>query len=85
MLSATLDFVYWELGIGQIWYHTWETGACLKRIDTRYGPPRSLYNRLPKQFCFEQAAALPGFLNDKRTLKRCRRARVTPRFYKLEI
>ena len=85
MLAATIDFVYRELGLKQLWYHTWEAGNCLKRINSRYGPPRSLYTTLPKQFCFERRKQLPGLLNHKRTMQRLRRAKIEPQFYKLEV
>ncbi|MCU7843235.1 MAG: hypothetical protein KZQ93_05280 [Candidatus Thiodiazotropha sp. (ex Monitilora ramsayi)] len=85
MLAATIDFVRRELGLSQLWYHTWEAGNCLKRISRRDGPPRSLYTALPRQFCFEQTDQLPGLLNDRRTIKRLRRAKVEPNFYKLEL
>jgi hypothetical protein len=85
MLSATLNFLLVELGVGDIWFHTWETGNCLKQIDSDSAPPKSLYTRLPKQFCFELTDQMPGFLNNKSTNRRLRRKKVTPAFYKLEI
>lgn len=85
MLAAVIRFVCRELGISQFWYHSWETGNCLKNIDDRWAPPRSLYSRLPRQFCFEQTDRLPDFLNHKRTTRRLRRAKVKPRFYHLEL
>ena len=85
MLAATIDFVHRELGLKQLWYHTWEAGNCLKRIKSRYGPPKSLYTALPKQFCFEKTKQLPGLLNQKQTIKRLRRAKIEPQFYKLEM
>jgi hypothetical protein len=85
MLAATLHFINNELGIKQIWYHTWEVGNRLKRIDGGCRPPRSLYTTLPKQFCFEQTDQLPGLLNDKRTIKRLRRGKIKPLFHKLEL
>jgi hypothetical protein len=85
MLAATLYFIESELGLKKIWYHTWEVGNRLKRIDGRHLPPRSLYTTLPKQFCFEQTDQLPGLLNDRRTVKRLRRGNIKPLFYKLEL
>jgi hypothetical protein len=85
MLAATVDFVNRELGLRQLWYHTWSVGNYLKRIDSEYGPPRSLYARLPKQFCFKQTEQLPGLLSDRRTVKRLRRGKIEPLFYKLEL
>ncbi|MGD2117224.1 MAG: hypothetical protein PVG66_02595 [Chromatiales bacterium] len=85
MLSAVIDFVRHELGIDRLWYHSWETGNCLKRINREYGPPRSLYTRLPRQFCFDETDSMPGFLNNKRTHKRLRRAKLAPHFYQLTL
>jgi hypothetical protein len=85
MLAATVDFIHRELGLQRLWYHTWEVGNYLKRIDGYYRPPKSLYTTLPKQFCFEQTDQLPVLLSDRRTIKRLRRGKVEPRFYKLEL
>ncbi|MCU7944374.1 MAG: hypothetical protein KZQ87_17030 [Candidatus Thiodiazotropha sp. (ex Cardiolucina cf. quadrata)] len=85
MLAATVDFSNRELGLKQIWYHSWEVGNYLKRIKGDYLPPRSLYTRLPRQFCFEQADRLPGMLSDRRTIKRLRRGKIAPLFYKLQL
>ena len=85
MLAATVDFINRELGLKQIWYHSWEVGNYLKRIKGDYLPPRSLYTALPKQFCFEQTDQLPGLLRDRRTIKRLRRGKIAPLFYKLEL
>ncbi|MEW8507134.1 MAG: hypothetical protein AB2598_10535 [Candidatus Thiodiazotropha sp.] len=85
MLAATVDFIDRELGLKYIWYHTWEVGNYLKRIRGNCLPPRSLYTALPKQFCFEHSDRLPGLLSDRRTIKRLRRGKITPLFYKLEL
>lgn len=61
MLSATLWFLRDELGIRKIYYHTYRSGADLKRISGRL-PPRSLYTKLPKQFCFSETDEVPGLL-----------------------
>ncbi|MEW8659393.1 MAG: hypothetical protein AB2603_13825 [Candidatus Thiodiazotropha endolucinida] len=85
MLAATVDFVNRELGLKQIWYHSWKVGNYLKRINGHYLPPKSLYSTLPRQFCFEQTEQLPGMLSDRRTIKRLRRGKIEPLFYKLEL
>ncbi|MCG7968684.1 MAG: hypothetical protein JAY63_19020 [Candidatus Thiodiazotropha taylori] len=85
MLAATIDFIHRELGVKRIWFHSWEVGNYLKRIKGSYAPPRSLYTSLPKQFCFELTDQLPALLSDKRTTKRLRRGKISPRFYKLEL
>jgi len=66
MLAATIQFIRNELGIRQIFYHTFDTGRLIKRIpDT---PPRSLYTTLPRSFCFEEVDTAPQFL--QRSLRR---------------
>ena len=63
MLTATLWFLLTELGIRQIFYHTADTGAKMKRIDWT-PPPRSLYTTLPKKFCFEKTHNGPLFIRE---------------------
>jgi hypothetical protein len=66
MLAATVQLIRNELGIRQIFYHTFDTGRLIKRIpDT---PPRSLYTVLPRSFCFEEVNTAPRFL--QRSLRR---------------
>lgn len=85
MLSAVVDFVDRELGVSTLWYHSWETGCVLKQIDAGRRPPRSLYTRLPRQFCFEQTDAMPAMLMRRSTRRRLNRGRVAPRFYTLKL
>ncbi len=85
MLSATLHFLREELGVKTIWYHTWESGNALKRINGRAQPPRSLYSRLPGRFCFAPSGQLPTLLDDRRVAKHLRRQRVVPRFQLLQL
>jgi hypothetical protein len=61
ILTATLQFILGELGIRQIYLHTPETGAAIKRIKYRK-PPRSLYTELPKKFCFKLTNHAPSLL-----------------------
>lgn len=59
MLAATIWFLREEIGISRIYYHTHESGAALKRI--KYcKPPRSLYTKLPKRFCFKETEERPA-------------------------
>ncbi len=71
MLTATLWFLFEELGIETVFYHTHETGAELKGIGHRL-PPRSLYTDLPRRFCFRTTHNGPRFIRDapNRTLRR---------------
>ena len=61
VLAASLWLLRERLGIRSIYMHTHESGARLKGIggDT---PPRSLYEQVPRSFCFERISGLPRFL-----------------------
>ena len=61
MLSATVWFLRDVLGLSAIYYHTQDSGIRLKRISGT-APPRSLYSRLPRRFCFQPTDRLPTFL-----------------------
>ncbi|MDR2637601.1 MAG: hypothetical protein LBB55_04620, partial [Zoogloeaceae bacterium] len=68
MLSAALFFLREELGMRDIWMHTPQSGAVLKRMHDRYWqPPVSLYTDLPQRFCFRKSETLPGFLARERS------------------
>ncbi len=64
MLAATIWFLRREIGIRTIFFHTQETGATLKNISGRL-PPRSIYTKLPRKFCFTETHRPPGFLGCK--------------------
>ena len=61
MLAASLWFLREEIGIRRVWFHDHKTGQLLKRIGDRM-PPRSLYSRLPRKFCFRKVTDSPEFL-----------------------
>lgn len=63
MLTAALWFLFEELGISRVFYHTYQTGMQLKRIKYR-GPPRSLYRELPRRLCFRTTHNGPAFIRD---------------------
>ncbi len=85
MLSATLTFLRKEIGISNIFYHTFNSGCSAKRIDgTR--PPRSLYTKLPERFCFEKTSRIPSFLlkgNNRKITAQLRKAEAP--FYLLTV
>lgn len=85
MLSATLFFLREELGLNRIWYHTWNSGNALKGIGENRAPPRSLYQKLPRRFCFSEVDELPQLLHNRASEKRLRKAHVEPRFYQLQL
>jgi hypothetical protein len=71
MLTAALCFIRRELGIRDVFYHSYETGNRLKGIERYYHlgkPPRYLYTDLPKKFCFTPTSEAPDFLKSVRYL-----------------
>ncbi len=60
-LSAAIWFLRCEIGVRNIYYHTYESGARLKSIQYSM-PPRSVYSRLPRRFCFKETDEVPRFL-----------------------
>ncbi len=84
MLSAAIWFLRCELGVRKIYYHTHESGARLKSIEYRL-PPRSLYTRLPRRFCFAETDEVPGLLAAS-TRSRVRRERLEQaRFFEMRL
>lgn len=84
MLCAAIRFIREELGIRRIWYHSWETGAELKRVGADR-PPRSLYTALPRRFCFAETAEAPGFLLHHRSVRRRLKEIGEPRWLYLQV
>lgn len=66
ILSATLDFCVKELGIHDIYFHTYQSGCALKDCS----PPRSLYTKLPKKFGFKKTNIAPQFIQDAKAIKK---------------
>ncbi|MEJ2407579.1 MAG: hypothetical protein P8171_25615 [Candidatus Thiodiazotropha sp.] len=84
MLSASIDFIYRELGIRTIYYHSHETGGVVQRIA--YGQaPQSLYSRLPKKFCLTRTAEGPEFLQGDKTYRRRIKKVKKPSWYRLAL
>ena len=69
VLNAAINFVFDELGIRRIFFHSFETGVILKGIKCTK-PPKSLYTDLPKKFCFEGVDAGPEFIRKDKKAKR---------------
>lgn len=63
MLCATLEFVRDTLGLQTVYMHTHECGARLKGMYAYNMPPRSIYQDLPRKFCFGQTDKAPVFLS----------------------
>lgn len=69
MLCLALKFCKNELGIEHVYYHTFEGGNYLKRLE--YGqPPRSLYTKLPRRFGFSETDEAPELLKREPYLKK---------------
>jgi len=84
MLAATIDFIRNEIGITNIHYHSAKTGAKVKRIsDTK--PPVSLYEKLPKRFCFKKTSEAPEFLQSDKGLRRLYKKVPDPKWFKLAV
>lgn len=82
-LYYALTFIRDELGIKQVYYHTFETGTRIKNVIRQ--PPRSMYTQLPRQFCFEEGDEVPAFVaNDKAVRRRLKKIKPV-RFYQLAI
>ncbi len=81
-LAAALKFIADELGIGTVYYHSFETGNVLKGI--RYSqPPRSLYTDLPRKFCFELTDEVPRMFSKSTAAKRKLHRAPDPKWYRL--
>ncbi|MCP3669362.1 MAG: hypothetical protein GY814_02780 [Gammaproteobacteria bacterium] len=81
-LAAALKFIADELGIGTVYYHSFETGNVLKGM--RYSqPPRSLYTDLPRKFCFELTDEVPRMFSKSTAAKRKLRRAPDPKWYRL--
>ncbi len=61
VVAASLWLLREHLGIRRIYMHTYESGCLLKKIPGRR-PPRSLYEQVPRTFCFERVEEAPRFL-----------------------
>ena len=83
-LTAAINFAVDELGIGCIYYHSFETGNVLKKI--RYShPPRSLYTDLPRKFCFRLTDEAPAMLYNSGVARRKLKKVKQPRWYRLVL
>lgn len=69
LLAATIWFLHKELGLRRIFMHTFESGLRLKGFHEDK-PPRSLYSRLPRRFCFQETDEVPTFLLAQRRVRK---------------
>lgn len=84
MLAAAIWFIRDEIGINNIFYHTHETGSKLKHIDYRH-PPKSLYTKLPKQFCFDTTEQIPIMLESNSASRRLLKKVKNKQWFYLEL
>ena len=84
MLAATIWFLREEIGISRIYYHTHESGAALKRINY-CKPPRSLYTKLPKRFCFKETDERPAMFAGYRKAGKPKEALRQARFHSIKL
>jgi hypothetical protein len=84
MLTAAIRFIYTELGINSIYYHTHESGQKIKRVCCG-APPRSLYSDLPRNFCFQVTDEDPEFIKNDRYFIRKTRSLKQVAWYKLAL
>lgn len=66
LLSAAIWFSMEEMGIRNIFYHTYKSGCLLKDCK----PPRSLYTKLPRRFGFQKTTIAPLFIQQNQYLKK---------------
>lgn len=75
-LCAAIEYLHGALGIADIYYHSFRTGNVMKHMKCCH-PPRSLYTRLPRQFCFASTTEAPRFVVEtaRGRQRRCLRRR----------
>jgi len=85
-LFAALKLLREEFGCRTIYMHQPKTGVKLKSIRWGAHPPRSIYTKLPRTFCFQPTDMVPAFLEriQSKNLRALRRDKV-PIFWKLDF
>jgi len=67
VLTAAIELAYERFGSRRVYFHTYEGGLVMKRLDRDFGPPRSLYTDLPERFGFSRTDVAPRvFRRDRR-------------------
>jgi len=84
LMAAALWFVREELGVRNVWFHTYESGCELKRI-VGARPPKSLYTSLPRKFCYETTRQPPEFLQRDKSFRRSVRGKPAPQWFHLQL
>lgn len=84
LLMAVLAFLWDEVGVKDVFYHSYDTGQQLKNIGSA-GPPRSLYTDLPRRFCFQSVNSGPDFIEQNRSARRRLKKVKTPEWFYLSL
>jgi len=82
-MAAAIRFIRQELGISNVYYHSFDTGKKIKAVSG--SPPRSMYTQLPKQFGFELVSNHPEFLIRDKVSRRYINAISDPQWFKLAV
>lgn len=69
-LALALDFVYSRLGARRVFFHTYQGGLFMKRLEGAVKPPRSVYTTLPESFCFTRTKTPPRMFERDGRLRR---------------
>lgn len=80
-LTAALWFLQHELGIREVFYHSWQTGVAVKRMPDYSVPPRSLYTELPERFGFQRTRRGPEFLERDPKVKKVKKRQTEWNWY----
>ncbi|MGL4666681.1 MAG: hypothetical protein ACRCWR_01975 [Saezia sp.] len=83
MLWAGISFLREEIGICDIFYHSFDGGRFLKRIDGNRLPLRSLYTNLPRRFCFAPTQEAPEFLHKEKFFHKVLKTHQSLSFFKM--
>ena len=85
ILSATLWFIRDELGIENVWYHSFDSSNYYKQVSRYSQPPRSVYTALPRKFGFEETLEVPRMIRECRSIRKLVRRGQGKKFYKMEL
>ncbi len=85
ILCATLEFLVEKIGVKHVFYYDYKTGSHLKALDKDYGPPKSLYTKLPKKFGFKQVTQAPQFISEDRFSYKKLRKLQSPQWHYLQL
>lgn len=84
LLASALYFIYEELGLTDVWYHSNESGIHYKMLRNSF-PPRSIYKQLPEKFGFTKTAEKPQLIENCAALKKFNRKAGSIGFYHLRF